>query len=104
MPRSSAFLSRKRWTVTDARRAVALLEASRLPVSTFAARRGISAQRLYVWRRRLAVKGESPTAFVELKAPEPVRVEVELRSGRVLRIPEGFNGAALRELLDVLES
>jgi hypothetical protein len=102
--RSAPYLSRRRWTIDDARAALSALEASGLPVSVFATREGLDPQRLYGWRRRLgAVAPEAPPAFVELRAGQGAHVEVVLRSGRVLRVPESFDASALRRLLDVLD-
>lgn len=104
MSRSSSLPARRRWSENDARRVLAMVEASGLPVSAFAARRGLNPQRLYVWRRRLAAEGRPPTAFIELKAVDSARIEVQLRSGHVLRVPERFDATTLRKLLDVLGS
>ena len=53
-------------------------------------------------RRRLR-KARRP-AFIEVKPAAARYIEVELRSERVLRVPEHFDAASLRELLEVLES
>ncbi|MHB8533588.1 MAG: IS66 family insertion sequence element accessory protein TnpA [Solirubrobacteraceae bacterium] len=99
---SRAVLKRKRWSERDAREAIAALEESGQPVSVFAARHGLDAQRLYLWRRRLRQPGRP--AFIEVKSAAGRCIEVELQSGRVLRVPERFDAESLRELLEVLES
>lgn len=101
MARSRSVLTRKRWSEEDARKAIGALEESGQPVSVFAARHGLDTQRLYLWRRRLR---QSRPAFIEVKPTAPRCIEVELGSGRVLRVPEHFDAASLRELLEVLES
>jgi transposase-like protein len=95
-----------RWTEDDAAAALAALRQSGLSVAVFAAREGLDAQRLYVWRRRL----EPRAGFVELTPPAVGDVrdvaqgfEVALRCGHVVRLSETFDANALRRLLDVLE-
>lgn len=101
MARSRSVLARRRWSEEDARKAIAALEESRQPVSTFAARHGLDPQRLYLWRRRLR---QEPPSFIEVKPASERRVEIELRCGRVLRVPEHFDATSLRDMLDVLEA
>jgi hypothetical protein len=47
----------------------------------------------------------SPTTptFVEIKSIATVAIEVLLRSGHVLRVPDGFGEDALRRLVAVLD-
>jgi hypothetical protein len=54
-PSSSA--ERVRWTEQDARNALAAVRRSVKSVSVFAAERGLDAQRVYSWRRRLGEAG-----------------------------------------------
>lgn len=94
---------------------VALLadhELSDMSLAAFARQRGVPAWRLYEARRRAR-------RTLELDAPEPVLVpvqvkdaasptsgasiEVELPTGRVLRVPADFDPAALARLTQVLE-
>jgi transposase-like protein len=95
-----------RWTEEDATAALAALRQSGLSVALFAAREGLVAQRLYVWRRRL----EPSSDFVELTPPTAIELghthhvfEVALRSGHVVRLSERFDEEALRRLVDVLD-
>jgi transposase-like protein len=97
----------RRWTEDDARVVIAAQAASGLPVAAFAAREGIDPQRLYFWRRRV---GEGPAAttvpptFVEVRhAAGCERVEVALRSGRVIRVAESIDPGVLRGLVNALE-
>jgi len=101
MARSRSVLTRKRWSEEDARKAIDALEESGQAVSVFAARHGLDAQRFYLWRRRL--RRARPPAFIEVKPAATRCIEIELRSGRVVRVPERFDAASLRELLEVLE-
>ena len=104
--RMSTWRRLARWTEQDAAAALAALRQSSLSVAVFAAREGIDAQRLYVWRRRL----EPRAGFVELTPPTaldlrdtPRGFEVALRCGHVVRLSERFDADALRRLVDVLE-
>jgi transposase-like protein len=106
MPKSQsivAYRTRPRWTSDDARAALTALVDSGLSVPAFAVREGLDPQRLYLWRRRLAAETGAAPAFVELRAATIERIEVVLRSGHVLRVPDSFEPEALRRLLEVLE-
>lgn len=96
-----------RWTENEARAALAALAASRLTIRAFASREGLDVQRLYVWRRKLETSAEmsrtSPPPFVEIRAGLPDRVEVVVRTGRVLRCAEEISSSALLRLIGVLE-
>jgi len=54
----------------------------------------------------VARKGAAPSApFVEVKSHTPrAQFELEIRGGRRLRIPDGFDAQQLRSLLEVLET
>jgi transposase len=105
-PAPSPF-DRPRWTEADARVVLGELERSGKPVRTFAEEHGLDPQRLYLWRRRFAAVAEGDnTTFRELivrpSAGTSVPFEVVLPSGFVVRVPPGFDQAALCRLLDVL--
>ena len=94
-----------RWSAADGRAALAAAEESGLSLASFAAQEGLVAQRLYWWRRRPAETElvRAPT-FIELKAGSaPQLIEVVLRSGRVLRLPESIDVATMQRLVDALE-
>jgi transposase-like protein len=97
----------RRWTESEARAALAALRASQLSIRAFALREGLDVQRLYVWRRKLgasvAASPMSPPPFVELLPSVPDRIEVVLRSGRVVRCAAEIELSTLRRLLGVLE-
>lgn len=109
MPKSTriaAQLIRRRWTAAEASTVLSSLDGSGLSASAFATREGIGVERLYRWRRRLASKsvaGRMTPAFVELKAGTAERVEVVLRSGRVLRVSESVDIVTLERLVEALE-
>jgi hypothetical protein len=50
--------------------------------------------------------GSSPEqgpAFVEIRPPGQVSIEVVLRSGHILRVPNAFDDEALRRLVRILD-
>jgi hypothetical protein len=112
MPQSppvASYLTRRRWTEAEARAALAALDASGLRPSAFATREGLDVQRLQSWRRKLGAKPKtrpapaSRPAFVEVRPRSSEPIEIVLRSGRVLRVPESIDSAVLRRLVDALD-
>jgi Transposase len=101
--RPTEYLIRRRWTADIAREALSALADSGLSLGAFAAREGLDAQRLYVWRRRLGSLA-TPQSFVEVKSAALAPIEVVLRSGHVVRLSPSFDAAAFARLLAVLES
>jgi transposase-like protein len=92
------------------------------PVRDFCAEHGLSEPSFYGWRRTIAERDERAArrtvdrgvraAAVELPAFVPVQVasapatsalEVVVATGRVVRVPPGFDAPTLRSLLAVLE-
>jgi hypothetical protein len=108
-PRSIAYRTRRRWTVADARAALAALAASGLSARAFAIREGLDPQRLRRWAHDLDTVAEPeptvalPPKFVEVRPRVAEPVEVVLRSGRVLRVAESIDTAALVRLVEALE-
>lgn len=113
--------TRRDWTEAEAREVVAQWEASRLTVAAFAAQQGFNADRFYRWRRRfrraagsasaarprptlvpLVPVGASASVPPSPTAAPPAGFELVCGGGRVLRIPPGFDAAALAALLRVL--
>jgi len=101
----SSLFARRRWSATDAHTILAQVARSGLSVREFAARANLSVQRLYRWQAQLGAGRSTTPAFVEIK-PTPAAnatIEVLLRSGHVLRVPEGSSEEAVRRLVAVLE-
>ncbi len=109
MPRSKLRAASRapRWTPEQASRTLAKHASSGLSVAEFAAQEGLEPKRLYRWRERLgsaaSVSAAASPTFVEVKAARQVRVEVVLRTGHVLFVPEPFDAGALTQLIEVLE-
>lgn len=98
------------WSEEEGRAALAALEASGLTRVAFGRETGISPQRLSWWRRRLGVAPE-PSGKIEFVPVElaprvatgaEAAMEVVIGDVRV-RVGPGFDAAALRRLLEVLE-
>jgi len=92
------------------------LEKSGLSVRRFAAREGLKAGSLSFWKWKLGqehgrsdgAEATAPVSFVEVRAEAGVAspgqpFEVELRSGRRVRVAAGFDAAELARLVVVLE-
>lgn len=108
MPKSrelAASISRRRWSIGDARIVLKALAESGLSARAFAKREGIDAQRVQSWKRRLG--GAAPLELVEVTHRSDLRgpdlVEVALLSGRILRVPASIDAGALRRFVDILE-
>jgi transposase-like protein len=104
-PPAASYVTARRWSVAEARSALAALASSGLSASAFAARAGFNVQRLHSWRRKFATAPaqESTPRFVEFRPPAVERVEIVLRSGRVLRVSESIDPAAVVRLVEALE-
>jgi transposase-like protein len=93
-------------------------KSSGLSVRAFCRREGLNEASFYSWRRRLneeesSARAESGVGFVEVmrSVPEPVwqtevarrvALEVLLPGGLVVRVPEGFDGPTLRQVVETL--
>jgi hypothetical protein len=107
-------LGRKhRWTSEEARALFEVQSKSGISLAAFAREHKLGLPRLYDWRRRLAQQSTSPTKGPRLL---PVRVistvsdlrehsviEVVLVSGRRVRVVDGFDPAALGQVIEILE-
>ena len=114
-------MARARVDHDEWRRRVERWKDSGLTAKEFAAEMGINAGTLQFWRYKLK-HGARPTArrparsapdtilssLVEVRAPAGAivdqRFEIELGNGRRVRVPPGFESAALKALLAVLEA
>jgi transposase-like protein len=113
--KSATRLRRRRWTSKEAKKVLEAQAESGLTVSAFAAREGLSAHRLFRWRRYFGASTPKPPAFEEIVAVKAAplladpalsadtRLEIVLRSGLIVRVAESFNADALRRLLGVVD-
>jgi transposase-like protein len=92
----------RRWNAEDARAVLKQLDASGLSVGEFAAQHALDVQRLYRWRAELGRAAPAP-AFVEIKPAASQAIEVALRSGHVVSVPDGFSEDTLRRVVAVLD-
>ena len=80
---------------------------SGLSVRAFCRLRGLSEPSFYAWRRSLQQRPATtfvPVRVVADQAPAPSSCfELVLANGRTVRVAPGFEAAALRQLLAVLE-
>lgn len=102
-----SYRTSRRWTEEEALAALAALKSSGLSLRAFAGREGLYVQRLYVWQRKVERSDGAtetvPPPFVEVRASRTERVEIVLRSGRILRCAEEISSSALRRFIEVLE-
>lgn len=80
-----------------------LVERSGLSIQRFAAERGLIPERIYRWKRKL--REQAPSRFVEVAVPKTIspHVEVLLRSGVVVRVPESTSVEFIGRLVAALE-
>ena len=103
--------NRHRWTAEEKAAIVGRFKESGLSQSAFAKEVGVSGNSISNWLR-LDREAQLPTETADLipvrvRPPKPVdtlRVEVVLRNGRALRVPQTFDEQALVRLIAVLEA
>ena len=99
----------RRWSEQAARSVMAEWEQSGKSARAFAEERGVDAERLYRWRRKLAPQAAAlrpVTSFVPVRVVEPhdeSGVTVELRNGRAIRLRRGFDEMLFARVVAVLE-
>ena len=84
-----------------------LWQASGQTIRAFCHAQRLSEPSFYAWRRRIIAQRErQQPAFVPVRVtPTPttsIPLELVLASGRVVRVPPGFDADTLRQLLAVL--
>jgi hypothetical protein len=80
-------------------------ERSGETMKEFAARHGIKLSTFSSWRQELGKRVTKPavrTEFIEIGGNGAVQFELSLPNGMRLRVPNGFDAAALERLLGVL--
>lgn len=102
----SSYSTGRRWTEAEARTVLAAQVGSGLSIEEFGRREGFNKQRLYSWKRRLAgdvAEQKAGPDFVEMLRSPTATIEIVLRSGRILRVPESCDGASLARLIAALD-
>src|SRR5690349_18568506 len=101
MGRSVSLFRRRRWSIEEAKLAVAAVAESGLTESEFAARNGIELARLQRWRRRLDESSPQEPVFVEIvrEADRASGVEIAIATGEVVRVARDFDEPTLRAVV-----
>jgi hypothetical protein len=96
------------------RELVGRLPGSGLSVRAFCAREGVTESAFYAWRREIGVRDREGTAtrpaFMPVVMPQATLAEgdghiiIELRGGRVLRLPVALPTARVAELVHIVEA
>jgi transposase-like protein len=90
-----------RWREREAREALAELSRSGKSIAEFARRRGISAQRIYYWKKRIA-EAVAP-AFVAVPVTSGGLEQVEITAGGVtIRVREDLAPERLTAIVEIM--
>jgi len=90
----------RQWSEQEARDALSELARSGEGIARFARRKGISEQRLYYWRKRIAQSGAPAFVAVPVAASIP---QVEIASEAVtVRVREDLDLEHLADLIEVV--
>jgi transposase-like protein len=95
---------RRRWQVWgegEAREALAELSRSGESVAEFARRRGVSAQRVYYWKKRVADALVPAFVAVPVTAPRAGQIEI-MAEGVTIRVREDLDSERLADILDAV--
>ena len=105
----AALIASRYWRTAEAEEALAAWRRSGQSGAAFARQHGVSVRRLLRWRARLkpAAAVFHPVRVVERAGPiaprSPEPLELELRGGRRVRVPAGFDPELLEELVRTVE-
>ena len=101
------------WTEVEARSVLDALKRSGLSIEKFARSRGLVAQRLYWWKKKLGILRAPPSiapALVPVRVTGPRAearrgepVTVLLRSGHILKVGRDFDEIAFARVVELLE-
>jgi hypothetical protein len=89
------------WDEAEARRSLGELAGSGESVAQFARRRGISAQRVYYWKKRLAETRAPTFVAVPLGGAGDSQIEI-VANGVTIRVREGIDVERLAEIVEVV--
>jgi hypothetical protein len=83
-----------------------LRQSSGQTIRAFCHAQRLSEPSFYAWRRIIAQRERQQPAFVPVRVTPtpttPIPLELVLASGRVVRVPPGFDADTLRQLLAIL--
>lgn len=102
-------MTTERWDESKAKSMLAEWRRSGGSIERFAHERGLSAKRLYSWRKKLeAPKGKLVRAIVRATTPSTLSasstpIEIVLRTGQRVRVARDFDEQALARVVDTLE-
>jgi hypothetical protein len=103
--------ARRHWREQDARLLLEAWRGSGQTLTAFAQHYGVHPERLGRWHRLLRAQPESQVRFhpVRVRMGEPrsaesEKIELVLRDGRSIRVPQKFDAEDLRRLLAVVEA
>lgn len=114
--RHNILRTRREWSLAEK---LAIVAASRMPganVSAISRRHGAAQSLIYQWRQQFPASGAGPAFFpVAITAATPVpdmppqtakpaTVEIELTSGRKLRVATDIDAADLKRIVAALEA
>jgi hypothetical protein len=89
------------WGEHEARQALAELSRSGESISAFARRRGISAQRVYYWKKRIAATAAPTFIAVPVAAARAGQIEI-IAHGVTIHVREDLEAERLAEIVGVL--
>lgn len=98
------------WRARDAEQVLAAWRRSGQSAATFARQQGLNHSRLLRWRERLGPSAPvfHPVRVVKrvgtIATPAPAPLELELKGGRRIRVPAGFDPEQLEALVRTVES
>jgi transposase-like protein len=89
------------WGEQEARQALAELARSGESLADFARRRGISVQRVYYWKKRVAAAAAPSFVVVPVTAAATRQIEI-VADGVTIRVREDLDTERLAEVIDLL--
>ena len=108
----ATLIANRYWRAADAEQVLEAWRRSRQTASAFAREHELSVARLLRWRARMelpAVPVFHPVRVVSRQRSNPIApacpepLELELRGGRRIRVPAGFDAELLEELVRTVE-
>ena len=108
----ATLIGNRYWRAADAEQVLEAWRRSGQSAAAFAREHGLSAARLLRWRTRMELPAAPvfhPVRVVSRQRSNPIAptrpepLELELRGGRRIRVPAGFDAELLEELVRTIE-